>query len=195
MFFHVSFPFFFSPFFFFSSPFASVSGTMAEWYRWMTKWNTIAYYRVCAGLISIFRRWMVFIHMLCMMLGPCITDENRIEVKILLVALQYPLDGRQPSSRLVSLPNRRKLWVRASGEAHVYASLMRVIIKTHYEFQNVRSHLPFYGTHKNISHAPLDDSLVIIDGAPQTSLFYPSSNATRKKKAFVFLHNFFYTII
>lgn len=27
----------------------------------MTKWNTIAYYHVCQ-LISIFRRWMVFIH-------------------------------------------------------------------------------------------------------------------------------------
>lgn len=33
------------------------------WHRWMTEWSTIAYYRVCARLISIFRRWLVFIHM------------------------------------------------------------------------------------------------------------------------------------
>ena len=162
----------------------------------MTKWDTIAYYHVCARLISIFRRWMVFIHMLCMMLGLCITDENRIEVKILLVALQYPLEGRQPSARLVSLPNRRKLWARASGEAHVYASLMRVIIKTHYEFQNVRSHLPFHCVRHTEEYFSCSTRRFSGDrrwGASNISLL--SIIECDKKKPFVFLHNFFYTII
>lgn len=130
-----------------------------------------------------------------MMLGLCITDENGIEVKILLVALQYPLDRRKPSFWFVSHRNRRKLWVWASDEAHVYASLMRVIIKTHYEFQNVRSHLPFYCVTEHTEEYFLCSTRRFSGGdrrwgASNISLLSIIECDEKKKKTFCFLAQF-----
>lgn len=81
----------------------------------------------------------------------------------------------------------------ASIGAHVYASLMRIIIKTHYEF-------PMYAAsplHTNKAQRSELDVLASLHSTPPYKSVHPfSADFLSFSQSFCFLlHNFFYTII
>lgn len=137
----------------------------------MTKWNTIAYYHVCQ-LISIFRRWMVFIH------SAAFTMKNELRWKSRL--LRFSIVGMpKHGSSLV----RCKCVCSSKDTAidermctlHWCASLLNP-----FGISNIRSISPSTTSSNTFCFALLHS----------TPLQWYSLSPSCSFKSFVFLHNF-----